>query len=79
MQVYSGGTWNDVATVASGATTYTLTGLTDNTTYTIRVAVDYYDNYFPSTSISSTTLQATPQAPSGVTQTSADFTTIGIS
>ena len=78
VQVYSGGTWNDIADVGSTDTTYTLTGLTWNTTYTIRVAVRY-NGYFPSTSISPTTLDATPIAPTSVTQTAADFTTIDIS
>lgn len=50
VQLYSGGTWNDVATLSSGSTTYTYTGLTTNTSYKLRVSArkstkDYSSEY----------------------------------
>jgi len=71
-QIYTGGTWNTVTTLASGATTYDYVGLTDATQYPLRVGVTIQGTDFYSASVTGTT--ATYEVPenlavSGETET----------
>ncbi len=66
VQQYSGSSWVTIHDVTSGATTYTVTGLTPSTEYQYRV-VAYNDLYStPSNEILPTTLDATPFNVSGI-------------
>jgi len=56
VQSYTGGTWNDVAILATGATTYSYTGLTKATDYILRVSARYLGIDNPSNSITPRTL-----------------------
>ena len=73
IQIYSGGTWNNFATISSTATTYQLTGLTRGTEYTIRVSNRYNSIDYPSDSITEITLY---YPPSFCEQTKSDLLTV---
>ncbi len=51
IQYYSGSTWYTVATLASGVTSTTVTGLTPNTAYQFRFGILYSDVVYPSATI----------------------------
>lgn len=67
VQIYSGGTWNDKATLSSGSTSYTITNLSSATTYRVRVSNKYGVDYYASAYEDITTAPYTPIAPSGET------------
>ncbi len=60
IQRWTGSVWQNVATLSSSVDTYQLTGLTVNTIYTYRVSVLYNSVYYPSNSVTFTTLMPLP-------------------